>query len=185
MAGVPKRRNGPPSDLCARDRWQRATAAHLEHRRHGAGLGSFGTVVAYVEPNGTSQSVAVTLRTQPDLAVVSRTIVVQDLGHDEADNHANYDVHPKEGRFVIAQRDSDAGDRRLRLGRVVAQPVIPRSPAAFGTRQPEEILDHTWSAANANITAARDPQQDRCGDGWPQISTAARDDVADRLPPCQ
>ena len=69
-----------------------------------------GTVLYYIEPDGAGQKlVAVTLRTQPDLTVVSRTIVVQDLGHDEADNHANYDVHPKEGRFVIAQRDSDAG----------------------------------------------------------------------------
>lgn len=70
--------------------------------------------------------VAVTLRTQPDLAVVSRTIVVQDLGHDEADNHANYDVHPKEGRFVIAKRDSDAGVIAVfDWVAVVAQPVIP------------------------------------------------------------
>ena len=67
-------------------------------------------VLYYIEPDGDRQKlVAVTLRTQPQPAIVSRTVVVQDLGHDDADNHANYDVHPQERRFVIAQRDRGAG----------------------------------------------------------------------------
>jgi len=67
-------------------------------------------ILYYIEPDGAAQKlISVTLRVQPTLAVVSRTVVVQDLGHDESDNHANYDVHPKEPRFLIAQRDRGAG----------------------------------------------------------------------------
>ena len=67
-------------------------------------------ILYYIEPDGAAQTlVAVTLRTQPTLAVVSRAVVVQDLGHDVSDNHANYDVHPKEPRFAIAQPDRGAG----------------------------------------------------------------------------
>ena len=69
-----------------------------------------GPVLYYIEPDGDRQRLlAVTLRTQPDLAIGARAVVVQDLGHDESDNHANYDVHPKQRRFIIPQRDRGAG----------------------------------------------------------------------------
>jgi Tol biopolymer transport system component len=61
-----------------------------------------GTVLYYVESvGGRNRLMAAALRTSPALATVARAVALPDLRFEEADNHANYDLHPDGTRFVM------------------------------------------------------------------------------------
>jgi eukaryotic-like serine/threonine-protein kinase len=69
-----------------------------------------GTVVYYVESDGIhNRLIAARLRTSPSLAVVDRIVLYPDLRFEEADNHANYDIHPNGTRFVVPALEASPG----------------------------------------------------------------------------
>ena len=69
-----------------------------------------GTVLYYVESDGTrTRLMAAELRTSPMLATVARTVLLPDVRIEEADNHANYDIHPGGARFVMPVLEAAMG----------------------------------------------------------------------------
>jgi eukaryotic-like serine/threonine-protein kinase len=69
-----------------------------------------GTVLYYVESNGIrARLMAAEMRTSPMLATVARTVLLSDVRLDEADNHANYDIHPGGARFVMPTLEAPTG----------------------------------------------------------------------------
>jgi eukaryotic-like serine/threonine-protein kinase len=67
-------------------------------------------VLYYLESDGTrNRLMAAELRTSPILATVARTMLLPDLRLEEADNHANYDIHPSGARFVMPALQAPMG----------------------------------------------------------------------------
>jgi Tol biopolymer transport system component len=68
-----------------------------------------GDALYYLEPSQTgARLVHAEIDRQPRLAVRGRTTVVEDLRSQQSDNHANYDIHPSGGKFIVPERG--AGD---------------------------------------------------------------------------
>jgi serine/threonine-protein kinase len=71
--------------------------------------GPAGDVLYYLEPGQEGvRLVEALIDRQPRLAVRGRTTVVEDLRSQQSDNHANYDIHPSGGNFIVPERG--AGD---------------------------------------------------------------------------
>jgi hypothetical protein len=68
------------------------------------------TVLYYMESDGLRRRlIAAELRTSATLATVARTVLLADVRHEEADNHANYDIHPGGARFVMPVLEAPTG----------------------------------------------------------------------------
>jgi eukaryotic-like serine/threonine-protein kinase len=68
------------------------------------------TVLYYMESDGLRRRlIAAELRTSATLATVARTVLLADVQHEEADNHANYDIHPGGARFVMPVLEAPTG----------------------------------------------------------------------------